>query len=171
VGHFCANVDFSAREQARDVLSHAGVARLSTEPTQLTEPVRERGKERRALRVMPPLGASVLRWVVLALGVGAFLTFWPLWVPLVLAAWFALIVRPLHARLSRVMGKKERGAGVATVLLVLVGLAPVVAVLLSLATDAVDPCRGFQIHRCARGARHLLNGAMLAGRRIPRIST
>jgi predicted PurR-regulated permease PerM len=88
--------------------------------------------------VIPPLDWSTLRWVVLALSIGAFLTLWPLWAPLVVAAWFAQIARPMHLRLSGWMGKKERGAALATVLLIIVCLAPISVVLASLATDAVD---------------------------------
>jgi predicted PurR-regulated permease PerM len=77
-----------------------------------------------------------LRWVVLGFAAGAFFTFWQLWTPLVLAAWFAHLARPLNVRLSRWMGKKERGAAVATVLLVILGLTPIALIVLSLAADA-----------------------------------
>jgi predicted PurR-regulated permease PerM len=135
------------------------VARASTEGPFPTEPVRAAGKERRAVRVVSPFGWSALRWVALAMAVGALLTLWPLWAPLVLAAWFALIARPVHARLSRWMGKKERGAAVATVLLLIIFLAPISVVLASLATDAVDLVDKLSKTRGARDALGmLLNG-------------
>jgi predicted PurR-regulated permease PerM len=109
--------------------------------------------------VVSPFGWSALRWVVLALSVGAFLTLWPLWAPLVLAAWFALIARPVHTRLSRWMGKKERGAALATLLLVFMFLAPISLVLASLATDAVDLVDKLSKSRGARDAIGMfLNG-------------
>lgn len=98
----------------------------------------ERRSERQPVRVLPPLGPYALRVLVLALTLGGLLTLWPLWAPLVLAAWFSQIVRPLQHRLADWMGKNERGAAVATVLLVIVGLAPITVVLLSLAADAID---------------------------------
>ncbi len=73
---------------------------------------------------------------MLALAIGAFLTFWPLWAPLVLGAWLAQLARPINERLSRWMGKKERAAALVTVLMVLLGLTPLALIGISLAADA-----------------------------------
>jgi predicted PurR-regulated permease PerM len=93
------------------------------------------GDRRGSETVQRPLCGQVLRWSVLGLGLGAFVTFWPFWTPLVLAAWFANILGPLHVRLARWMRKNERGAAAATVLLVIMALAPIVVVVLSLAAE------------------------------------
>ena len=101
----------------------------------------EKGTEEKPVRVIPPLRPYALRVLVLLFVVGAVWTLWPLWAPLVLAAWFAHIARPLHTKLSGWMGKKSRGAAVATVILVVLGLTPFSVILLSLATDAADLVR------------------------------
>jgi predicted PurR-regulated permease PerM len=80
----------------------------------------------------------MLRWLVLLLTVASFFTLQPLWVSLVLAAWIAIIARPLHRLITRWMGNAVRSAGVTTVLLVLVTLTPVALVVLSLASDAIS---------------------------------
>lgn len=75
---------------------------------------------------------------MLIFSVGAALAFLPLWAPLLLASWVAMVVRPLHARLAKSVGGRSRAAGVATVLLVVVALAPLVTIGLSLFGAAVD---------------------------------
>lgn len=42
-----------------------------------------------------------LRWATLLLGLAALLVLWPLWPPLVLAAWTAALTRPLLVRFER----------------------------------------------------------------------
>ncbi|HMI93123.1 MAG TPA: AI-2E family transporter [Polyangiales bacterium] len=80
----------------------------------------------------------VLRWVVFTLVAGALFTFAPLWVPLVLASWSAILARPIQRRLSRLVGGRTRAAGVVTVVLVITVLTPIVIMVLSLAGSAVD---------------------------------
>lgn len=75
---------------------------------------------------------------MLVFGVAAALAFLPLWAPLLLASWVAMVARPLHARLAKSVGGRSRAAGVVTVLLVLVALAPLVTIGLSLFGAAVD---------------------------------
>jgi predicted PurR-regulated permease PerM len=91
----------------------------------------------RAERSLKPVSVA-LRWVVLALAAGALLTFVPLWVPLVLASWSALLARPLQRRLSRLVGGRTRAAGFVTVALVVTVLTPIVIMVLSLSGSAVD---------------------------------
>lgn len=82
--------------------------------------------------------AVILQRIVLGLIVtGAFFALQPLWVPLVLAAWIAIVVKPLHTRLQ---GKFGRGnsAAVITVVLFVVALAPLVVISLSLVGAAVE---------------------------------
>jgi predicted PurR-regulated permease PerM len=88
----------------------------------------------------PPAGddLSVMRWTVLALVALAVLTILPLWVPLVLAAWSAILTRPLNQRVARLVGGRSRAAGMVTVVLVLAVLTPVVITALSLSGSMVD---------------------------------
>lgn len=60
----------------------------------------------------------------------------PLWLPLLLAAWFAHLARPLSDRLAERLHGRARAAALVVVLLVLGGLTPLVVVVLSLAGDA-----------------------------------
>lgn len=83
-------------------------------------------RERRAF------GNSAFHWCLLLLAVGAVLAFLPLFAPLLLASWMALTVRSLHAKLARKVGGRGRAAGVVTVLLVAVALAPLLVIVLSL---------------------------------------
>ena len=79
-----------------------------------------------------------LRWMVLALVALALFTIVPLWVPLVLAAWSAILTRPLQQRVARLVGGRSRAAGMVTVVLVLAVLTPVIITLLSLSGSLVD---------------------------------
>jgi predicted PurR-regulated permease PerM len=63
---------------------------------------------------------------VAVLGAAAALVLLALWVPLVLAAWIADLVRPLVRRLERALGGRRAAAGALTVLVVLAVLVPVV---------------------------------------------
>lgn len=81
---------------------------------------------------------TVLLWTVLAVGLGAALTVAQLWAPLVLAAWAAILVRPLHSWLSRQVRGRSRAAGVVTVVLVLGVLTPLVFIALSLVGSATE---------------------------------
>lgn len=68
----------------------------------------------------------------------ALLALAPLWGPLVLAAWVAIIAHPLHARLTRKLGGRGRAAGTMTVALVLIALVPLAALTISLTGSAID---------------------------------
>ena len=76
------------------------------------------------------------RWVILILAVGAGFALLPLWAPLVLAVWTAILARPLYERLGR-STRAKRAAGTLTVALVILALTPFVIVGLSLAGEAV----------------------------------
>ena len=64
---------------------------------------------------------ALLRWVTLSAAVLGFVAIAPLWAPLVLAAWFADLLRPLSRRLARALRGEKRGAA-ATTFLLLFGL-------------------------------------------------
>lgn len=89
---------------------------------------------------------------MLLFGVGAALAFLPLWAPLLLASWVAMVVRPLHARLAKSVGGRSGAAGAVTVLLVIVALAPLVTIGLSLFGAAVDLVHQLQQTGGARDA-------------------
>jgi predicted PurR-regulated permease PerM len=85
-----------------------------------------------------------LSWVVLILTLGALLAFYPFWAPLLLAAWMANLARPLHSKLGRRTGARGRAAGVVTVALVVLSLAPLVIIGLSLVASAIDTLQSLQ---------------------------
>jgi predicted PurR-regulated permease PerM len=62
------------------------------------------------------------------LSIGALLAFLPLWAPLLLASWMAIIARPLHAKLAGKVRGRSRAAGVVTVMLVVLALAPLAVI-------------------------------------------
>ena len=62
----------------------------------------------------------------------------PLWPPLLLAAWFAVLVRPLQRRFSRWLGGRHRGAAALTVGLLLAILIPLIGMGVSLGYSAFE---------------------------------
>jgi predicted PurR-regulated permease PerM len=89
-------------------------------------------------KVAPFLAQSHLA-LALAVGVTAILALkalMPLWLPLLLAAWFAHLARPLSDKLAERLRGRSRAAALVVVLLVLGFLTPLVLVVLSLAGDA-----------------------------------
>lgn len=69
---------------------------------------------------------------------GALLALAPLWGPLVLSAWVAILAHPLHVSLTRKLGGRGRAAGTMTVSLVLIALVPLGALTVSLTGSAID---------------------------------
>lgn len=87
---------------------------------------------------VPASGRRALMWTVLALTAGAVLILGRLWVPLVLAGWIALVVRPLHASIARRVRGSSRAAGVVTVVMVLLALTPLAIIALSLTASITE---------------------------------
>ena len=84
----------------------------------------------------------------------------PLWMPLVLAAWFADLLSPAVRMLERLLGGRRRAAG-ALIVLVLVGvLLPLVGIIAALASAIGDLLE--QV-RAALEGRGSLAGALLGG--------
>jgi predicted PurR-regulated permease PerM len=75
--------------------------------------------------------------VVLVLALVALWALHPLWAPILLAAWTAILAQPLHRRLMK-MGGRSRAAGTLTVAFVVIASAPLVLIGLSLFGTAVD---------------------------------
>lgn len=85
-----------------------------------------------------PNPGRVLKFTVALLAVAAFFALKPLWVPMILAIWTAILVRPLYKKLSPQGKARKRAAGVLTVVGVLLVLAPFAIIALSLTGEAVQ---------------------------------
>jgi predicted PurR-regulated permease PerM len=85
--------------------------------------------------------SAPLHWLIFAICFLALSVFVPLWVPLMLAAWVAIIAHPLHTRLSRTFGGSHRAAGAMTVSFVLIALVPLVGLTVSLTGRAIELTR------------------------------
>lgn len=78
------------------------------------------------------------RAVMFTLVAAAGITFLPLWAPLVLAAWVAVMTRPLLTKVAKVTRGRNRAAGAIVLLLVVIMLVPVGISLISLVRGAAD---------------------------------
>jgi predicted PurR-regulated permease PerM len=85
-----------------------------------------------------PVGAqSALRWVVGAVCVGALVALWPFTTTLMLAAWAAIVAKPLHRLVARRIHRRKGAAALLTVLLVVAFLTPILVATLSLSGSAI----------------------------------
>ena len=116
-------------------------------------------RERRELQT------SSFRWCLVVLCAAGALTLVPLWAPLLLASWLAMVVRPLHARLMRRVKGSGRAAAVVTVLLVLASLAPIVIMSLSLFGATASLVERLQ---SSGGTREALQTLLTAEKPLPR---
>jgi predicted PurR-regulated permease PerM len=91
-----------------------------------------------AARVSHPHHPGAIKTGLIILGVGALAIFVPLWAPLVLAAWFAHLTRPLLNRATHRLGKRRRAAGVLVLALFLLLMTPLVLLSISTASSAVE---------------------------------
>lgn len=80
---------------------------------------------------------AALRWVALALALAALWATRPLWPPLLLAIWIAVMARPLLDKTSKLLHGRSGAAGVLTLLLVVVLFVPLAIIGISLTGDAV----------------------------------
>ncbi len=78
------------------------------------------------------------RTAMFTLVAAAAVTFLPLWAPLLLAAWVAVMTRPLLARMQRFTGGRNRAAGAIVLVMVMTFLVPVGIALLSLVRGAAE---------------------------------
>jgi predicted PurR-regulated permease PerM len=86
----------------------------------------------------PLHGRSALRVLVVVLCLVAALTLAPFWAPLVIAAWTAILARPLHRALARRIHRRKSAAALLTVLLVIVFVTPLLVAVLSLSGAAFE---------------------------------
>jgi predicted PurR-regulated permease PerM len=97
----------------------------------------------------------------LVLAVAAAACLMPLWSSLLLAAWFAILGRPLERRVSARLGGRRSAAGaLLTIALLLLLVAPFVLAVLSLYSGALD-----LVHRAsgAGGLREMLQDLVSGG--------
>ena len=85
----------------------------------------------------PTAKSAVLPWLLLGLCAAAALTLSPLWVSLVLAAWFTQLTRTLWQRLARLLGASPRIAAALIVASLLLLVVPLVLAAVSLGADGV----------------------------------
>jgi predicted PurR-regulated permease PerM len=86
----------------------------------------------------PSNGRPALGWLVAVLCLAGALALAPFWAPVVLAAWSALIARPLYRGLAQRIRRRKGAAALLTVLLVVAFLAPLAVTVLSLSGAALD---------------------------------
>ena len=92
------------------------------------------------------------RGVMVTLVLAAAVTFVPLWAPLVLAAWVAVMTRPLLTRIQKITGGRDRAAGAIVLAMVIIILVPVGVALLSLVRGAADLGKGLLASNGAKNA-------------------
>lgn len=92
------------------------------------------------------------RAVMVTLVLAAAVTFVPLWAPLVLAAWVAVMTRPLLTRIQKITGGRDRAAGAIVLAMVIIILVPVGVALLSLVRGAADLGKGLLASNGAKNA-------------------
>lgn len=134
------DVDSESRDSVPSALADGGAASLHPEGSQV------RRSE------LHHVQSASFHWLLVLAGVAAALTLVPLWAPLLLASWMAMVVRPLHAKLVRRVKGRGGAAAVVTVLLVLLLLAPLVVLSLSLIGAAADLVERVQASGGAREA-------------------
>jgi len=78
------------------------------------------------------LRESSFHWCLLILAVSALLALLPMWAPLLLASFLAIVIAPWHGKLAQKVGGRSRAAGVVTVSVVVAVLLPLFVIGLSL---------------------------------------
>lgn len=79
-----------------------------------------------------------LRWVALSLCAVAFVMLWPLWPPLLLAAWTAALMRPLLVRFERGLRGRRRAAAAISLMLFVVLVLPLALIGVGVFSGAQD---------------------------------
>src|SRR4051794_34365270 len=117
---------------ARHVL---GRCMANLEDSAAAAPPSSKPRRREALRAFR---STSFHWCLTLLAAAAALSLVPLWAPVLLASWLAVAFRPLHAKPAQRLGRRNRAAGVVTVLLVAAAVSPPLVVALSLVGTAAD---------------------------------
>ncbi len=103
-----------------------------------------------------PAPMTPLRWTTLLLCVAALLVFWPLWPPLVLAAWTAALARPLLKRFDRLLKGRRRAAAALSMILFLVLALPLTLMTIGVIAGAQELVSTVQGSPTAVGALQTL---------------
>jgi predicted PurR-regulated permease PerM len=147
------------RDQGNDADHRDSHARELAAPPPLDAGPDTLRAERRSLR------ASSFHYCLVLACVAAALTLVPLWAPLLLASWMAMVFRPLHAKLARRVRGKAGAAAVVTVLLVVLTLTPLVVMGVSLVGAAASLIERMQE---AGGAREALQKLLESEPSLPK---
>ena len=108
-------------------------------PSRHAEAAARLASDRRAPTTERRVSAGqLLRLTVVLLCVSTLAVMSPLWAPLLLAGWTALLVQSPHERLGSKLGGSRRAAAALTVAFVVILIVPVVLVTVSLVGGAVD---------------------------------
>ena len=86
----------------------------------------------------PARADAGLRVAVLVLCGAALVALLPFWIPLVVAAWTAIVAKPLHHALAKRIHRRKSAAALVTVLLVVAFVTPLLIATLSLSAAAVE---------------------------------
>lgn len=81
---------------------------------------------------------TVQRLLTAVLVLGAVITLGPLWVPLLLAAWFADVLAPVVLRLQKLFNGRRRGAAAIVVLVALAVILPLTGIAIGVIGGALD---------------------------------
>ncbi len=92
------------------------------------------------------------QWLALVVVAAALVVFVPLWAPLVLAAWVAMMARPLVVRIARALGGRGRAAGVLVLAFVVSIALPLVATIIALVKGADTLVQGLMRSSGAKSA-------------------
>jgi predicted PurR-regulated permease PerM len=108
-----------------------------------------------------------LRWTTLALCIAAAFVVWPLWPPLVLAAWTAALTRPLLVRFERALKGRRRAAAALSLLLFVVLALPLALVSLGVFTGGQELLATVRTSTSAASALQTLTSSPDATLRLP----
>ncbi len=118
-----------------------------------------------AVRISQPGSIDAVRTIVILLAFGAALIFVPMWAPLVLAAWFAHMTRPLFARFQHWTGGRKRAAVALVLALVLLLVTPIALAALSLTSSALELVQQL---KGSKGAMNALESLVGGGGTLPK---
>lgn len=100
----------------------------------------------------PPSHALALRVGIAILLLATVFVLWPFWPWLTLAAWFSVLARPMVERLSRVTRGRRPAAAIATLLLLVISIGPIVGIIVALSADAAELVQQVMSTRSGRQA-------------------
>lgn len=108
-----------------------------------------------------------LRWLALLLSVAALFVIWPLWPPLLLAAWTASLTRPLLKRFERGLRGRSRAAAVLSLIIFVVLTLPLMLVTVGVISGAQELLATIKASPSATVALQTLLSAPDAAQALP----